>query len=88
MKHLITLKTFVLFFSLPSAIFSQAENWQIFLNSESVWDLVIYNEKVWCATSGGVVAVNKENYSLEHFNSVNSSLQNAGVFRCSFIADS
>lgn len=88
MKSSMIIQIVVIIFLFPIALFSQDENWQIFLNSESVWDLEVYEEKVWCATSGGVVGVDKENYSLEHFNSVNSSLQYTGVSSCSFITDS
>ncbi|KPL07164.1 hypothetical protein AMJ86_05480, partial [bacterium SM23_57] len=48
-----------------ASAFCQTFQWQSYTNTDDVRDLVWYNEAIWCATSGGLMAYYPESQTFQ-----------------------
>ncbi|MBN1294760.1 MAG: T9SS type A sorting domain-containing protein [Candidatus Latescibacteria bacterium] len=53
-----------LFYVLSKTVYAEG-TWEIFANTDIVYDSVIIGENIWCATNGGVICWNINNLSYE-----------------------
>jgi ligand-binding sensor domain-containing protein len=53
-----------------------SQEWQIFQSRETVYDIQVDGDLVWCATEGGSASVSLADYEVRVYNSLNSSLRN------------
>ena len=72
MKNLLTIGI-VLF--VGSILLAQNDEWDLFVNCEMVKDITHDANKIWCCTTGGIVTVDKNDYSLEYFNVTNTPMR-------------
>ena len=56
-----------LFLLIPLVAVSATGNWKTFTNSSQIRQMAIADSMVWCATNGGVLAINTHSLTYEHY---------------------
>ncbi len=61
------MKRLLLFLLFPLVVFSANSNWKTFTNTSQIRQMAIADSVLWCATNGGVMAINANSMKYEKF---------------------
>ena len=63
-------------FIIHGMTFAQGKTWQTYTNMNEIRDLSISGQSIWCATNGGILKLDKQDYKFQQFNNIDGLSSN------------